>query len=266
MNDQTSKRVKIAIAGAAGRMGQRLCALAAASDEAELVAASEGPGHPRLGAIATAESDVTISDAYEGGADALIDFSTPEATPRFVEAAMNHNTALVIGTTGLTEQTEAQIAEAATTVPIVKASNFSLVVNVMTRLAAEAARMLGPDYDIELLEAHHRFKRDAPSGTALSIARAICEATDRSFNDDVKFVRHGSDAERQQGEITVQAIRLGDTVGEHTVYFGTLGERMELRHVGGSRDSYATGAVRAAIWLPGRPAALYGMADVLGLG
>jgi 4-hydroxy-tetrahydrodipicolinate reductase len=246
-------------------MGQRLCALAAASPEAKLVAAVEGKGHPKLGQAAAAECELTIADAYTGGADVLIDFSAPEATPDLIDAALNHNTALVIGTTGLTDNVEAQIAEASVTVPVLKASNFSLVVNVLMRLAAQAGRMLGSEYDVELLEAHHRFKRDAPSGTALSIAKAICDATDRSFDDDVRFVRHGGDAEREPGEITVQALRLGDVVGEHTVYFGTLGERLELRHVGGSRDSYAGGALRAAIWLADKPAALYGMSDVLDL-
>lgn len=263
MNQQTP--VKIAVAGAAGRMGQRLCALAAANPDATLVAAVEGKGHPKLGQPAAAEIDLPITDAYAGGADVLIDFSTPEATGKLIDMALNHRTALVIGTTGLSDEVEAQIAEASATVPVLKASNFSLVVNVLMRLAAEASRRLGPDYDVELLEAHHRFKRDAPSGTALSIAKAICDATDRCFDDDVKFVRHGGDAERQPGEITVQSLRLGDVVGEHTVYFGTLGERLELRHVGGSRDSYASGAVRAAVWLADKPAALYGMSDVLGL-
>lgn len=264
MDSETN--VRIAVAGAAGRMGRRLCALTVESDRATLAAALEGPGHAMLGEAAAPGSEVVITEAFEGGADVLIDFTTAEATGRLVDLAVERSTAMVIGTTGLDAATEGRIADASATIPILKASNFSLVVNVMTRLASEAAKMLGPDYDVELLEAHHRFKRDAPSGTALSIARAICEATGRSFDDDVRFERHGGEAERRAGEITVQALRLGDTVGEHTVYFGALGERMELRHVGGSRDSYAGGAVHGAVWLAGRPAGLYGMADVLGIG
>jgi 4-hydroxy-tetrahydrodipicolinate reductase len=259
------KPTKVAIAGAAGRMGQRLCALAGAMDGLVLTEAIERAGHPLIGKPAAAETDVVIAERFEGNADVLVDFSTPEGTAENLAACVESGKAICIGTTGLEADHEQQIEQAAGRIALLRAANFSLVVNVLARLAGEAARLLGPEYDIEILEAHHRFKKDAPSGTALTLARRICEQTDRDFDTDVVYARQGREAERKPNEITIQAVRLGDVVGEHTVYFGTIGERMELRHVGGSRDSYATGALHAARWLAGQKPGRYTMNDVLGL-
>ncbi len=262
MNSQNI--VNVAIAGAAGRMGRRLCALAGQTDGIALAEAFDAPGHPDIGQ-AVPESEVTIGDRFTGKADVLIDFTTPAVTAELIEQCAQHRNAMVIGTTGLGEVHQRAIGQAASTIPILQAPNFSLVVNVLTMLAAQAAERLGEAYDIEILEAHHRFKKDAPSGTALNLARHICRATGRSFDDDVIFTRHGDQVTRRKGEITMQALRLGDAAGEHTVYFAAPGERMELRHVATSRDSYATGALHAAKWLHGRSAGHYDMADVLGL-
>jgi len=259
------KLTKVAIAGAAGRMGQRLCALADAMEGLALSEAIERAGHPLIGKPAAAETDVLIAERFEGQADVLVDFSTPEGTAENVDACIGFGTAICIGTTGLEAEHERRIEQAAKRIAVLRAANFSLVVNVLARLAGEAARLLGPEYDIEIVEAHHRFKKDAPSGTALTLARRICEQTGRDFDADVVYARHGREAERQPNEITIQAVRLGDVVGEHTVYFGTIGERLELRHVGGSRDSYATGALHAARWLAGQAPGRYSMSDVLGL-
>ncbi|MFA7238226.1 MAG: 4-hydroxy-tetrahydrodipicolinate reductase [Phycisphaeraceae bacterium] len=260
--NQTQK-TRIAVAGAAGRMGRRLCALCVADPKLELIEAIDIGA--AVGKPAAEGSHVTITDKFAGNCDVLIDFATPAATRANLAKVTSQNIGMVIGTTGLTDADQLSIDAAGKTIPIIQATNFSLVVNVLTQLAAQAAKLLGPDYDIEIVETHHRFKKDAPSGTALSIAQAVCDATNRSFKNDVVFERHGHEAMRKPNEITIQAVRLGDVVGEHTVYFGTIGERMELRHVGTSRDSYASGALRAAAWLHRQKAGRYTMADVLGL-
>ena len=256
--------IDVAIHGAAGRMGRRLTALASQEPGLRLAAAVERQGHEAIGQEASA--GVTIRGDFDGRADVIVDLSTPVATRALIGRCVESRTAMVIGTTGLTAEDDATIREAARAIPICYASNFSLVVNVLHVLAARAAELLGPGYDIEILEAHHRFKKDAPSGTALALAKTICEATGRSFDADVVYCRHGDDVARKPNEITIQALRIGDHVGEHTAYFAAPGERLELRHVSTSRDSYARGALRAARWLAEQPPGRYGMKDVLGLG
>lgn len=263
MNDQPP--TKIAIAGAAGRMGQRLCDLCQQHPDLALAEAVDLPASPAVGQPAAPGSRTVITDTYAGAADAMIDFTLPQATEANIARCVETNTALVLGTTGLTDAHQALLDAAAQTIGVVQATNFSLVVNVLNKLAAQAAQLLGDAYDIEIHEAHHRFKKDAPSGTALTLARAICDATGRDFDRDVVLGRAGEDAERKPGEIAVQALRLGDVVGEHTVHYATIGERMELRHIGTSRDSYASGALHAAKWLSSQPAGRYTMNDVLGL-
>jgi 4-hydroxy-tetrahydrodipicolinate reductase len=261
---------RIAIHGAAGRMGQRLIQLALADPDLELVAAVERAGHPGLDQPAGFDaegrpSQVRLTDRIEGHPEVLIDFSTPQGTRQLVGRCAERGVALVVGTTGLTDDDQRLLDEAAHRVAVLHATNYSLVVNVLNHLAGQAAQLLGEGYDIEVLEAHHRFKKDAPSGTALTLARVLCEATGRQFDRDVRLARHGDDVPRQPEEITVQALRIGDHVGEHTVYLAGLGERLELKHVSTNRDSYAIGALRAARWLAGRAAGRYTMAQVLGL-
>ncbi len=263
MND--AQPITVAIAGAAGRMGQRLCALVMADDRLALVEAFESPDHSSVGQPAAGPHSPAITDRFEAKADVLIDFTLPDSTARLLHACVAHKRPMIIGTTGMGPDLEQAIDTAARTIPIVQAPNFSLVVNVLNKLAGEAARMLGDAYDIEITEAHHRFKKDAPSGTAIGLARAVCQATGRSFDDDVVFERHGDDVPRKPRQIAVQAIRLGDVVGEHTVHFAAPGERLALQHIGTSRDSYATGAMHAARWAISQPPGRYTMADVLGL-
>lgn len=258
--------VTVAIAGAAGRMGQRLCALACETPGVALAEAFERPGHDRLGRPAVeGRPQPAIADQYLGQADVLIDFTTPAATRDLIARCVDHRKAIVIGTTGLTDSDHDLIDTAAKHIPIVQAPNMSLGVNLLFDLVARAAKQLGDDYDIEILEAHHRFKKDAPSGTAMGIAHAICDATGKDKTADLIYARHGHDAPRQPGKITMQTLRMGDVVGEHTVYFASLGERLELRHVATTRDTFAHGALRAAQWLKGRVPGRYNMADVLGL-
>lgn len=254
--------VRVAIYGAAGQMGQRLLAMVADDARWGLAAAVEQPGHDGIGSETIL--GVPLGDRFDGDADVAVDFSTAEATIALVHQCVAWGMPMVIGTTGLADEHERTIDQAATKIPIVQASNFSLVVAVLNRLAVQAAKLLGDEYDIEILEAHHRFKVDAPSGTAITLARTLCDALGRSFEEDVVYSRYGTEAQRRAKQITVQALRLGDHVGEHTAYFAALGERLELKHVSTSRDSYARGALHAASWLMGKTPGRYSMADVLG--
>ncbi|MFN3168124.1 MAG: 4-hydroxy-tetrahydrodipicolinate reductase [Phycisphaeraceae bacterium] len=260
---------RLAIHGAAGRMGRRLVALASADDALSLAAAIDHANHPDLGQDAgqlagVGDLAVALTDALGSDADcdALIDFSLPEGSRRALADCVSRKLPIVVGTTGLTADDDRALDDAAKSIPVLQATNFSLVVNVMWKLAGQAAQLL-EGYDIEVLEAHHRMKKDAPSGTAMTLAHKLCEATGRDPKKDLVFTRHGDDAQRQPNEITVQTLRIGDDPGQHTAYFAGLGERLEIRHVSTSRDSYALGALRAAKWLAGQQAGRYDMADVL---
>jgi 4-hydroxy-tetrahydrodipicolinate reductase len=250
-------------------MGRRLVALAAQDDQLSPVAAIEHANHADLGtdAGALAGSDTLgfeLSDSLgDTACDALIDFSLPDGFRRALADCVNRKLPIVVGTTGLNADDESALNEAAKTIPVLQATNFSLVVNVLWKLAAEAAQLL-EGYDIEVLEAHHRFKQDAPSGTALTLAHKLCEATGRDPEQSLVFARHG-DAPRNDDDITVQTLRIGDDPGQHTAYFAGIGERLEIKHVSTSRDSYALGALRAAKWLAIQKPGRYDMADVLGL-
>lgn len=257
--------VTVAIAGAAGRMGQRLCALASETKGVQLLEAFERTEHDSVGRPACPDNPLKITSHFAGRADVLIDFTSPDATRDLLELCVEHRKAIVIGTTGLDGEDHEAIAEAAATIPIVQAPNMSLGVNLLFTLAAQAAKQLGDEYDIEILESHHRFKKDAPSGTALGIADAICRATGKDMGNDLAYTRYGAEEVRQHGKITMQTLRMGDVVGEHTAYFAGLGERLELTHVATSRDTFARGALKAAVWLKGKKAGRYSMKDVLGL-
>ena len=268
---------QVLIHGAAGRMGLRLAALAGEGEDdgagaLSVAAAVDRPGHPLLGrdvgaAAGVGPLGVELREAWPDAAtavDVVIDFSTPEALRPAIDRCVEHRWALVVGTTGLTDADQDRLDAAAHDIAVLQASNFSRVVNVLWKLAGDAARLLGDGYDIEVLEAHHRFKRDAPSGTALTLVRELCNATGRDFDEHVVYARHG-DAPRGERDITVQTLRIGDDPGQHTAYFAGLGERLELKHVSTSRDSYARGALDAAKWLAGKPAGRYAMHDVLGV-
>ncbi|MDY6914445.1 MAG: 4-hydroxy-tetrahydrodipicolinate reductase [Planctomycetota bacterium] len=260
---------KIAISGAAGRMGRRIAALAIESEQFDIVSAMEQGGHPDqgkdIGELAGVGAfGVSISGDLAGQPDVLVDFSQPEGTMHWLDVCRKHNTAMVIGTTGLTESQQAAIADAASQIAVVHAANMSVGINALLKVVAEVAKILGGDYDIEIAETHHRFKADAPSGTAIALAKSICQATGRDFGEQVVFGREGK-CPRKPDEIGIHALRLGDTIGEHTVCFGNLGETITIGHAAHTRDTFARGALRAAQWVAGKKAALYSMQDVLGL-
>ncbi|MEO5656874.1 MAG: 4-hydroxy-tetrahydrodipicolinate reductase [Nitrospiria bacterium] len=259
--------------GAGGKMGARLVALAMEMPGLQLAAAVERAGHPNLGRDAGEVSGVgqlgvaigdDLASALADG-DVAIDFTSPASTARLVEQAVDAPIALVIGTTGLPAPVIETIRRAATRIPIVFAPNMSLGMNVMFKVVADVARALGPGYDVEIVEAHHRLKKDAPSGTALKLGEVLAEAIERRLDEVAVYARHGEIGPRAPAEIGIQTVRAGDIVGDHTVVFGGLGERVEITHRASSRDTFARGALRAAEWLAGKPPGLYDMQDVLGL-
>jgi 4-hydroxy-tetrahydrodipicolinate reductase len=253
--------VRLAVTGAAGRMGARIVELALQDDRLQVVAALEAAGHPKVGQ--TVAGGVKIVDTLTSDFDVMIDFSHPDATAGWLEMARRSAGRIVIGTTGHNAGQLEKIAEAAQQIAIVKAANMSVGVNVLLRVVGEVARVLGPDYDIEIVEQHHRFKKDAPSGTALALADAICKALGKDAADTLVHGRQGREALRQAGQIGMHALRLGDTVGEHEVYYGTLGETIRILHSAHTRDTFVKGALRAALWVAGKPIGLYSMQDVL---
>ena len=246
--------MKLAIAGAAGRMGRALIEAAAADKELSVVCAFDSAAAgEQVGSVRIVSDPAAVAQA-----DVVLDFTRPEGTL----ALLKHAKAMVIGTTGFTEEDKERIAQAAKRIPIVLAANFAVGVNTVYKLAETAARILGDDCDVEIVEAHHRHKVDAPSGTALQLGEIIAGALNKK---DFVFGRKGVIGERQKKQIGFHAIRGGDIVGEHTVIFAGAGERVEVTVRSQSRATYANGALRAAKWLKGRPPALYAMADVLGL-
>ena len=241
-------------------MGRALIEAVLADRSLALTAAFDLPGSPALG---TPAGGVTVSAdaASAAAADVLIDFTRPEGTL----AHLQHAKALVIGTTGFSASQRRIIEKAAERLPIVMAANFAVGVNALYKLAETAARILGEGYDVEIIEAHHRHKVDAPSGTALRIGEVVARALNRNLSEVARHGREGDTGEREPGEIGFHAIRGGDIVGEHTVLFAGPGERVEVTVRSQSRSTYAAGALRAAKFLKGKRAGLYDMADVLGL-
>jgi 4-hydroxy-tetrahydrodipicolinate reductase len=265
--------MRVAIAGAAGRMGRTLVEAVLRDAELELGAALEQDGHPALGRAAGElvglPCDVTVRADLEEAlavADALIDFTRPAGTLAHLEACERLGKAMVIGTTGFSDQQKLRIADAGNRIPVVMAPNMAVGVNVLFKLAAIAAKSLGDGYDVEIIEAHHRHKIDAPSGTALKLGEAVAAALGRELAACARHGRHGETGERDPKTIGFHAIRGGDIVGEHTVLFAGAGERLELTVRSSSRVTYALGALRAAKFLFGRAPGLYDMFDVLGLG
>jgi len=263
--------MKIAIAGASGRMGQMLIeatlgqpdlALAVALDRADSPAIGRDCGEP-IGR--TTGVPVGADLAALAGADVLIDFTRPEATLRHLEACTRCGVKMVIGTTGMDEPGKQAIRAAAQRIGIVFAPNMSVGVNATFKLIEMAARMLGDSYDVEIVEAHHRHKVDAPSGTALRMGEIVAAALGHPLADLAVYAREGHTGERRPGSIGFATIRGGDIVGDHTVLFAGAGERIEITHRSGSRQSYATGSLRAARFIGSKRAGLYDMFDVLGL-
>jgi len=264
--------IRYAIAGSAGRMGRTLIEAVQQDPAASLGAALEHPSSPFLGRdageLVGAPCGVVVDadlDAALARADCLIDFTRPEGTLQHIVACRRHKRSLVIGTTGMTAEGKAAIAEAAKEIPIVFAPNMAIGVNAVFRLLDVAARILDQGYDIEITEAHHRYKVDAPSGTALRMGEIVASALGRDLADCAVYGREGHTGERPGRQIGFSTVRGGDIIGDHAVLFAGIGERIEITHKSGGRMHYATGALRAGQFLRGRPAGLFDMQDVLGL-
>jgi len=263
---------RIAIAGASGRMGRMLIEAVRAADDCELAGALDVAGSPALGtdagAFLGAETGVAITaDLREGlkNAQVLIDFTRPEGTLAHLAVCRELGVQAVIGTTGFSDAQKAEIANIATGIAIMMAPNMSVGVNVTLKLLEMAAKALSTGYDIEIIEAHHRHKVDAPSGTALKMGEVIADALGRDLKDCAVYAREGITGERDPSTIGFAAIRGGDIVGDHTVLFAGIGERIEITHKSSSRVTYAQGSLRAARFLAGQKSGLFDMFDVLGL-
>lgn len=268
----TDTALPIAIAGATGRMGQMLIAAVRAAPDCRLSGALDRADSPALGQDAGASTGQPMGVAITAdltaglaGARVLIDFTRPEATMRHLAACRAQGVALVIGTTGFSEAQKADIAAAARHIPIVMSPNMSVGVNVTFKLLEMAAKALSTGYDIEIIEAHHRHKVDAPSGTALKMGEVIAAALGRNLQECAVFERHGHTGERQPQQIGFATIRGGDIVGDHTALFAGEGERIEISHKSSSRAGYAQGSLHAVRFLAGRSSGLFDMFDVLGL-
>jgi 4-hydroxy-tetrahydrodipicolinate reductase len=257
---------RLCVLGPSGKMGQAVLAAAAARGELVVAAAVDRPDAPGLGAAVAADVAATTDLAAAlAASDVYVDFTTPAGTAAAAAVAARQKRAAVIGTTGLGAAEERAIAELATVAPVVLAANFSLGVNLLVGLVGQAARVLGPDWDAEIVEIHHRLKRDAPSGTALALAKAAAAGRGVDYDAVKRHSRDGEVGARPPGEIGVLAVRGGDVVGEHTVMFLGQHERIELAHKATNRAIFAIGALRAAAWVVHQPPGTYDMLDVLGL-
>jgi 4-hydroxy-tetrahydrodipicolinate reductase len=262
--------IKIAIHGAAGRMGQRLVALGSADDELKIVAALESPNHPKLGEDAGVIArlhplGVPLSSEISGAVDVVIDFSVPAGAMSILKTCLEKKIPLVVATTGLETEEQKAVQEAAKKIAVLSSPSMSLTVNLAMKLSEIAGRALAEHpsgADVEIIERHHRFKEDAPSGTALKFGQIIAEAMGITQH---RHGREGRPGQRPHGEIAYHAVRTGDNPGEHTIIFGLLGETLELTVKASNRDCYAHGALAAAKFLADKPAGLYSMNDVLGL-
>jgi 4-hydroxy-tetrahydrodipicolinate reductase len=265
--------MKVAVSGAAGRMGKRILALAAEHPDMEISGALENEHSPALGKDAGETAGIgalgiQVSndlDAVLEACDILIEFSAPAASLEHAQAAAAKGKAIVVGTTGFSEEQKQELVKVAGSTRLLLAPNMSRGVNLLFNIAEKVATVLGSDYDVEIIEAHHKMKKDAPSGTADKLAQIIAGSLGRDLSHVGVYGRKGIVGERKQEEIGVFAVRGGDIVGDHTVMFITNGERIELTHRAHSRDALASGAIQAALWLISQPNGMYDMQDVLGL-
>jgi 4-hydroxy-tetrahydrodipicolinate reductase len=263
--------IRIAVAGAAGRMGRNLVLACAACKETRLTQATDKPGHSLIGAdagvVAGIEAqDVLITDHLDASKfDVLIDFTHPTVTSNHVDYCLENNKKMVIGTTGADQKLEQKLHRAGETIAIMYAPNMSVGINLCLRLLQTAAKVLGDSVDIEIIEAHHRDKVDAPSGTALKMGQVIAESLGRDLDDCAVYGREGQTGARDRKTIGFATIRAGDIVGDHTVLFAGEGERIEITHKSSSRMTYANGAIRACQWIAQKDHGLFSMQDVLGI-
>lgn len=265
--------IKCIVTGAAGRMGRRIVDIVLETPGTDVACATERPGHEIVGMdigdfLGLGKKGCTITDdlrnVIEYG-DVVIDFTSPQASLGHMRVAAKSGKAMVVGTTGFGKDDFKEVRKLAKKIPVVLAPNMSVGVNLLLKVLSDMAEVLDEDYDIDIVETHHRHKKDAPSGTALKMAQVVASARGKSLDKVGVFARQGNIGERMRGEIGVQSLRVGDVVGEHTVIFGTLGERIEVTHKASSRDVFARGAVRAAQWVYKKQPGLYDMQDVLGI-
>ena len=265
--------LNITVSGAAGKMGTRILSLANDHEEIKIVGALEYKDHPKIGSDIGEIAGIgnigiplsgDINDIKEN-VDVLIDFSSPETAVGITKAAAERGISMVIGTTGLSSEQTAAIKSETDKIPCVLAPNMSVGINLLLKVLRDIAKVLGDDYDVEVIEAHHRLKKDAPSGTAMKIAQVLADTLGRDLEETAVYTRKGLIGERTSKEIGMQTIRAGDIVGEHTVLFGGIGERLEITHKASSRDTFAGGALKAALWVIKQQPGLYDMQDVLGL-
>ncbi len=265
--------VKLIVSGVAGRMGRRIASLSLADSEIKLAGGLEIQGNPGIGEdlgklLGLGEKGMEVVDDLEriiDEGDVVVEFSSPAATLEHLRICQSHKKAMVIGTTGFTEEEKEILNKAGKDIPFIYSPNMSVGVNLLFKITAEAAKAIGQDYDLEIIEAHHRHKKDAPSGTAIKLAAILAKETNRALNEVATFGRKGQTGERPREAIGIHAIRGGDIVGEHTVIFAGAGERIELTHRASSRDTFAQGALRAAKFIIKQRPGLYDMGDVLGL-
>jgi 4-hydroxy-tetrahydrodipicolinate reductase len=265
--------VRVAVAGAAGKMGGRLVHLVKASGDLEIAGGLERQGHPAIGrdlgeVVGLGALGVPLVDDLKALApqiEVLFEFTTPEASLEHLRVMADHGKPMVMGTTGFSAAQLEEVRSLAQRLPLFMAPNMSLAVNVMYKLIADAARMLGPEFDVEIVEAHHRYKVDAPSGTAVRMAEILARTLGRELDSVGVYGRKGIVGQRKDEEIAVFSIRAGDLTGDHTVMFGGIGERLEIIHRTQSRDAFGRGALRAARWIVHQKPGLYDMQDLLGL-
>lgn len=266
-----NEMIGVIVVGAGGRMGNRIIHILHETPSMRLVQAVERSDHPSLGKdvgeiVGLGRLGVPLEGRIKKGeGEVIINFSTPQASLESLEFAKENGLAIVIGTTGFSSEQMKRIQELSKEVRCVLAPNMSVGMNVMFRIVQDVAKVLGRDYDIEILEAHHRLKKDSPSGTAIKLGELIAQSVGRDFNQVGIYGRKGMIGERTREEIGMQVIRAGDIVGEHMVLFGGIGERLEIIHRAHSRDNFARGAIKAALWIIHQPNGLYDMQDVLGL-
>jgi 4-hydroxy-tetrahydrodipicolinate reductase len=265
--------IKVVVTGAGGRMGSKIISFISAMDDIKVVGSVEAAGHPIIGrdvgqVLGLGKTGVLVCDKLVDcidQADVVIDFTHHEASLRYLKIAGERNRAIVIGSTGFTADEMTEVKKLAQNVRCVLAPNMSVGVNVMLKVLEYCAGILNDDYDVEIIETHHHLKKDAPSGTAMKMAQVIADKLERNLDDVGVYTRKGLIGERTKKEIGIQTIRAGDIVGEHTVIFGGIGERLEFTHRAHNRDNFVKGAIRAAQWIVHQQNGLYDMQDVLGL-
>lgn len=264
--------INVSVMGVCGRMGRSIFGTLYTDDEIKLVGATEVKGHDFIGRDAGTIIGKTLSfnitddlDAAAEKADIIVDFTSPESTLSHAKYASLNSKGMVIGTTGFDYSQEKKLSDLASTFPCVFSPNMSIGVNVLFEMSKKLAGLLGRDFDVEIVETHHRRKIDAPSGTALKLGKSVAEGLGLDFDKSARFERHGSVGPRTSDEIGIQTVRGGDVVGDHTVMYLGEGERLELTHKALSRENFSRGVLRAVKWLPGKSPGIYSMKEVLGL-